>query len=273
MLTTKLKKLQYLALAIFLAFGFAACSDDDDGTTNGTDNGNGGENGANMAQAFVMFESNVDGEPLQFYEAYTNRLGHSYTIEEVQFYISDVAMLNANGDTIPIKEVELMNLDVNFEIEANLEPGNYRELIIGFGLNPDQNAQDPSSFPNDHPLSIRTNMYWSWQDGYIFTKIDGKRTPEAGDEIVPNETMFYHTGLDDLYRKISLPIELDAQAGATHELVFDFNMQDLFDKVHEIELSERFGTHTTGSERAFELAEDVTENFVEGMKAGFSVRK
>lgn len=93
-------------------------------------------------------------------------------------------------------------------------------ITFGVGLDSVQNAQSPASFDANHPLSSLNAMYWSWATKYRFIKIDGRVNASGifGDDDL---LLAWHTGMDELYRTVTLNVPGGAQRGDRIRVVFD----------------------------------------------------
>jgi len=63
--------------------------------------------------------------------------------------------------------------ETNTEIKGRIPPGTYTEIRFTLGLPFDLNHLDVATAPS--PLNI-TGMFWSWQSGYKFLKLEGNTT-------------------------------------------------------------------------------------------------
>jgi hypothetical protein len=83
-------------------------------------------------------------------------------------------------------------------------------IAFGFGVDSSRNTQSGSlaiqafNYSVNHPLSASNNMYWSWNPGYIWMKLEGRQDlNDDGDFGDAGETFSIHTGVDEAYRFIS----------------------------------------------------------------------
>lgn len=115
----------------------------------------------------------------------------SLTIRDVRLYVHDVRLVNASGDEVPLELDEnpfqhetvayldfANSNDVGCEgnpetrtvIEGTAPEGDYVGVRFTVGLPSEVNHSDASIASS--PLNI-TDMFWSWQSGYKFIRIDG----------------------------------------------------------------------------------------------------
>jgi cytochrome c peroxidase len=108
------------------------------------------------------------------------------------------------------------------------------------GLPPALNHADAGAFPAGHPLNPAVNnLHWSWQGGYIFLALEGRRANAGGDD---SAGFAYHLATDRRITTITLPAAFDLHRDT--EASFDFDVARLFDAVVPISLAEAGGAST-----------------------------
>lgn len=130
----------------------------------------------------IEFDNVVGNKDLKLdAEQYTNANGESFNITTFNYYISNISFKNDKGETITIPKEESYFL-VKEDDKAsqsitlkNIPSGNYTSVSFIIGVD---------SVKNTAPVAERTGvldlanaMYWSWNSGYIFLKMEG--TSEA----------------------------------------------------------------------------------------------
>ena len=124
---------------------------------------------------------------------YTDGAGHSFSFNDIQFYISDVGIVDKQNNIIgvqetvsfvPAGETEAVTVSDNIQLvnpksfrASTMGTFNasdeYEHILISIGVSPSLNQADTSSFDLDHPLAPQTpNMYSGVDESYIFTYID-----------------------------------------------------------------------------------------------------
>lgn len=125
-------------------------------------------------------------------------------------------------------------------------------ITFGIGLDSLQNAQSPASFANDHPLSSLNAMYWSWATKYRFIKIDG-RTNNSGSFDANDHLLAWHTGMDELYRTVTLDLPVQAEAGSVIRVVLQLEKL-----IEGLNLDTETVTHTAPED--YEIAVKLSNN-------------
>lgn len=113
------------------------------------------------------------------------------TPADFRLYVSEVALLRADGVSVPLtldqdgkwqhKSVALLDFenasggcangtpDTRDVVSGTVPQGQYKGLKFTIGVPFDLNHNDPTLAPS--PLNL-TSMFWTWQGGYKFIKID-----------------------------------------------------------------------------------------------------
>lgn len=110
-------------------------------------------------------------------EQYTNASGESFNITLFNYYISNISLKNDKGETVTIPKEESYFLVKESDAASktitlkNIPSGNYTSVSFIIGID---------SVKNTVPVEQRTGvldlanaMYWSWNSGYIFLKMEG----------------------------------------------------------------------------------------------------
>ncbi len=185
-------------------------------------------------------------EPLLMGTTYTDPLDRPIFVEDFRCYLTGIYAINENDEALFISSVEHLDFSENLSIKKTLPTGRYKGLRFGVGVDAVRNTgQDPSQYPNAHPLSVSTSqgMFWTWNSGYIFVKFEGK-TAFNGDASNMLDPYAFHVGTDNFYREIELSKAFEiTETGGKIELAF---LADRFLGSGEdvIDLTESSVTHT-----------------------------
>ena len=179
-----MKKL-ILVFALF-ATVFFACDDDIDPVKTGT-------------MEFV-FRNKVNTLPLAPNVAqYSNSLGEDFVITTLNYYVSNFELVREDGSVYTVPQEESYFLirgndatTSDFAIE-NVPVGNYVALNFTIGVDREKSMSGVEERTGDLDIVENADMYWSWNPGYIFMKVEGfsSKAPESpsGDRIFR-----YHIG-------------------------------------------------------------------------------
>ena len=113
------------------------------------------------------------------------------TPSDFRFYVSDVALIDEDGNAVPLKleqdgkwqyqNTALLDFEdgtnscdngtteVNTTVVGTVPEGNYQGLQFTMGVPEDLNHEDAAIAPS--PLNL-TSMWWNWQGGYKFLRVE-----------------------------------------------------------------------------------------------------
>jgi hypothetical protein len=155
---------------------------------------------------------------------------------KARFFLSELKLVDGAGRSV---QTELTDEDgnrlpygltlVDFERPASMKirlrapAGSYRGLSVSVGVPTNcetgerLNHSDASAMKP--PLDVDTDMYWSWNPGYVFLKFEGQVGLGSG-----WDRFFYHVGEDDRFATLELrrAFTIAAEGGAGPTIVADF---------------------------------------------------
>jgi len=161
----------------------------------------------------LSFDGSWKGEDFYLLDKYpVNGLSDSIQISTLKFYVNNIRLVNANNEYTPVGGVHFVDFlnkhcrtcktqhaaggeDVTF----NVPPGAWKGVAFDIGVT-NYNTTDfrePQAYCPDHPLNDSKGMFWSWNTGYIFFKIEGSMDtlPGASDTVPEYQyTWFHHIG-------------------------------------------------------------------------------
>jgi hypothetical protein len=176
--------------------------------------------------------------PLLMGNEVTSANGATFKTTKARLYLSQVALIgeggarvgaelvDAQGNRLPYG-VTLLDLERPESLNVHLKApaGNYQGMAVSVGVpetcggsGSELNHADASAM--EAPLDVDSDMYWSWNSGYVFLKFEGQ-VQDAG----AWEGFFYHVGDDKRFAALELdmPFTLSPEGGAGPELIADFN--------------------------------------------------
>jgi len=225
----------------------------------------------------VLFNLVNNGQSLRTGQEFTDAQGYRARLNKLRFYVSDMKLVDASGASQSLSDVELVDFEQSKESQAVqfaraysyiVAKGHYTGLVFSIGLDENLNASDPTTFPNDHPLSVYANTYWSWADMYKFIEM-GAAVDTNGDASLDTDIEF-HTGTNVLYRPgISCPVMLNLDAFEKDTLWVNIDWNKLFHPggPNDIVFADAPFTHTVDGPESLELATRFTDNFSAALAA------
>ena len=146
----------------------------------------------------LNFENIVGNEPVVLNtKNYTNALGEQFNISLLNYYISNIRLVKADGSEYIVPQNESYFL-VSEERPAtksitiqNIPKGNYTAAKFIIGIDSTKSASDISERKGCLDVGGEAkDMYWAWNSGYIFVKMEGKSPQNSKYNSVYN----YHIG-------------------------------------------------------------------------------
>ena len=120
---------------------------------------------------------------------YKNELGQDFIISKFKYYVGKIHLTNANGKDFISKDYYLINEDEIFSKQINLSNipnGTYTSIHFILGVDSLHNCSGAQSGALD-PLNA---MFWAWNTGYIFLKLEGNSSFSKS----PSGMFEYHIG-------------------------------------------------------------------------------
>jgi hypothetical protein len=110
--------------------------------------------------------------------------------------------------------------------EFDMAIGSYTTFNFNVGVPKNENEKKPGDFDAGHPLAEEGN-YWAAWDSFIFTKLEGSvDTSKTG---IYDFQFSYHTGTEEMFRKVVLRSPFAIKAGETTELVVELDVKELLE--------------------------------------------
>lgn len=184
-----------LSIMLLAAFSMSACKKEDHIHTSEDIDPN------RKGNLMIEFDNRVGNLNLVLDSMYYyNSYNQNYSISRFDYFISNIVLINENGSKyiIPqdssyflLKESIANSREINLN---NVPEGNYVgiEFIVGVDSLRSTMSLDKRTGALD-PGGEAAGMYWTWNSGYIFLKMEG-RFDDATDTIVTPQMFQYHIG-------------------------------------------------------------------------------
>jgi len=194
----------------------------------------------------------VGSSLMNFTSVNTTASGQKYTLSSLRYYVSNVRLVKADGTEYPIAGKYFLVNPATYDYDLGTVPvGDYKGIKFAVGIDSETNHKDPTVYPSNNPLAIQSPaIHWSWNSGYIFMMLEGSCDTTATNVDVLtygqySHGMFFHIGMDPLYREVDLsnsPFSVSAATPKTITMVSDVNK--IFTN---IDLRTENGSHTMGT--------------------------
>lgn len=147
----------------------------------------------------IEFDNRANGEELVLEKnTYTTSNGDVVKFSKFNYYVSNFSFVTTDGTiyTVPknecyflIKETDGKNTEIELK---NIPAGDYKEVRFIVGIDSSKSVSPISERTGIlDPAKEGADMYWSWNSGYIFVKVEGT-SPQAP---TTNNQFRYHIGL------------------------------------------------------------------------------
>lgn len=132
------------------------------------------------AELSVEFDNIAGSSDLQLNTGnYTNAAGESFKVTKLKYYVSNFKLTNINGTVYTVPQEDCYFLvdesdDNSHEPLLEVPEGEYKTLSFVVGVDSIRNTMDVGQRTGVLDVSgAATDMYWSWNSGYIFFKMEG----------------------------------------------------------------------------------------------------
>ncbi len=209
--------------------------------------------------AFEIFLVDENGHPISPNQSLTLPSGYTLRPSLFKMYVSQISLIDDNGNTTLLKDVALLDPLATDENSFRLAvpAGDYKSLQVGFGVDSVLNASDPLDFERDHPLSSYQSMYWTMLK-YRFAKFEGK----ADGPDTSNIFIAYHPGRDELYQTRTFAFEQSFSGASGTTVIASFTL-DVSDLLQNIDLKSEPQTHSEGA--TLPIAQKFMENLADNV--------
>jgi hypothetical protein len=120
---------------------------------------------------------------------YHNALHQPFTVTKFKYYISNITLINKQGKRHVIKQSFLIdeeNATSKQLVLKNIPIANYNAIEFLLGVDSLHNCSGAQS----GALDPTNGMFWAWNTGYIFLKLEGQSSASS----LPKNLFEYHIG-------------------------------------------------------------------------------
>lgn len=160
---------------------------------------------ADTTSLTIQFHHYAGKEVLTLDDAtYSNELGQSFNVSNFKYYLGKIRLIDANDRAFETQNYYLIKEDEpeTKTIELHAIPvGNYKSVSFTIGVDSIDNCSGAQSGALD-PIK---GMFWTWNTGYIFLKLEGNSKFSTS----PGNIFEYHIGgfkePNNCIRKVNIP--------------------------------------------------------------------
>jgi hypothetical protein len=198
----------------------------------------------------VHFENIANGKKIILNDCvYVNAFGEKYTISKLKYYISNFCLVT-KGLLERDKTIYLMDAEKNNTITKN----DSRKIVgVSFLLGVDSalNCSGAQSGALD-PLN---DMFWTWNNGYVMFKLEGKSDSSKADNNRIEHHVGGYKGTNKTMRKIFLPIN-EKYFLKNNSITIQLNIDKYWNGLNELHITDIPVITAPG-----EFAKKVADNF------------
>jgi hypothetical protein len=148
----------------------------------------------------LTIDSQVNGVAADFGIDYTNSHGDTFQITKLNYYLSNFIFIKADGSEYKVPKdscyflVSQDNAESHNLVFRNVPSGEYKAVKFTLGIDSLKSVSNVNSFVGVlDPAHGAQDMYWGWNEGYIFFKLEGT-SPQIPTDINGNHPFAYHVG-------------------------------------------------------------------------------
>ncbi|MBK6997197.1 MAG: hypothetical protein IPH31_20615 [Lewinellaceae bacterium] len=157
---------------------------------------------AGFGSVTFEFENRAGDDNLVFGTNYINANGDTMKFSQFDYFISNFVLVNSDGTEYTVPKDSCYFLCKHNDADSrevtinNIPAGDYKSLRFVIGVDSAKSVTDISARTGVlDPAAGASGMYWAWNSGYIFVKVEGT-SPQAPLNAGAGERIFqYHTGL------------------------------------------------------------------------------
>jgi hypothetical protein len=205
----------------------------------------------------IHFNHFVGNTPLSLDTVqYKNELGQPFTITKFKYYISNIHLRKTDGSLVSIDKYFLINEDEpdskNITL-TDIPTTQFTGLDFIIGVDSLHNCSGAQSGALD-PVNA---MFWAWNTGYIFLKLEGKAAASKS----PGHVYEYHIGgyqqPANCIRKVSLNFPRPLTIGTDKEIELKVDAAEILKTPNTIDFSK------LSSVTDFHNATTIADNYVD----------
>ncbi len=205
----------------------------------------------------LSFSHKANNDVLQLGKPIVNPFGEPYTISNFTYYISHFSLVTENNTRVdlPVSYHLIGEKQASSKKIALMAPaGNYKAIRLMIGIDSSRNVSGVQT----GALDPANGMFWTWNTGYIFAKLEGKSSVSPA----PLQNVTYHIGgfatPDNAIRMVELPLPevLRLRAGGQPSIALEANIDAWFNGKKPVRIAQEAFSMNPGP-----LAVKISENY------------
>jgi hypothetical protein len=195
---------------------------------------------------------------------YTNPFNETYRVKKLKYYISQI-VLGVNNSKEGCTEKESYHLlneadTASLHFNVTLPANTYNSISFTIGVDSIKNVSGAQT----GALDPANGMFWTWNSGYIFFKLEGSSPAST----IINNKVEYHiggfAGINNALKRVTLQLPagklLHLNPGKTSEIFIEADINKLWQGDHEIKIAATPATMSPGA-LAIKIADNYSNMF------------
>ena len=149
-------------------------------------------------QLTIEFDNRVGEDELVLGTAYTNSSGETFALTKLNYFISNIKLQTTGGMEFIVPQDSCYFLIMEDEEASqevtikNIPSGDYNRITFTIGVDSLRSTMDITKRSGVlDPAQGHDGMYWTWNSGYIFFKMEGSSPSVPADS---DHKFYYHIG-------------------------------------------------------------------------------
>ncbi len=214
-----------LIMAVIISLSILSCDNSDEDTPVPTP-----VDGEGKLSLFFDNKYNpMNSEELELGKTYITAAGDSITISTLRYWVSNIKLYNGSElayedvDGYYLVEKTASNTRQMIDLE-NIPAGTYTKVEFSIGVNA---AVNDTLGSGKGELNLTDGMFWSWNTGYKFLRMDGSfYNPDSSNY----QPLRVHTGFDSYYITKEMDLSgFEVAKDGNHEFHFMVAVNRIFD--------------------------------------------
>lgn len=212
-----MKILKYGLFAALISISAISCDDDDDDpvvTTPVTEE---------KASLHLHIDHKFNTDNFSLDQNFTLTSGEVLKFSTAQFYLGNYKLMDDDQNMTKFDDKYiLIDPSISHQDIGEMDAQHYHMVMLNVGVDSATNKDfQPIDFADGYALAAQlNNMWWSWNAGYIFFKLEGQIDHDADGTF--DDVFEYHIGTDANRLDLQKMVHSDVAAG--EELEIDFKV-------------------------------------------------
>jgi hypothetical protein len=204
-------------------------------------------NGFGQKKIVIKFEHIANGKKILLNDSlYENNFGEKYSISKLKYYVSNICLLTKGALEID-KNVYLIDATKENTI---IKKGSRKIIGISFTVGVDSTLN--CSGAQSGALDPLNDMFWTWNNGYVFFKLEGTSSSSTADKNRIEQHIGGYKGEYKTMKKMIIPIN-EKYFLKNNTITIQMNLDDYWT---DIKIAETPVIATAGA-----LAKKAADNF------------